>query len=89
MRPVAGIAVLTVGLGLVLLSVLCWPLWPPAVMGAVLVLSVLIERRYRGKASGPETGWQPTDEKFIDEESGRLMQVWYHPATGRRDYRPI
>ena len=42
MRPVAGIAVLTVGLGLVLLSVLCWPLWPPAVMGAVLVLSVLL-----------------------------------------------
>lgn len=89
MRPVAGIAVLALGLGLVLLSVLNWPLWQPAILGIVLALSVLIERRYRGKASGPKTGWQPTDEKFIDEESGQLMQVWYHPATGRRDYRPI
>jgi hypothetical protein len=87
----AGIVVLSVGLGMVLISVLLWPLWPLAIMGSVLAVSALIERRYRGGGSPPgtEPGWQPTEEKFIDEESGRLMQVWYHPATGQRDYRPV
>jgi hypothetical protein len=56
-------------------------------MGGVLALSVVIERRYRGKASGPKPAG--SHGKFIDEETGQLMQVWYHPATGRRDYRPL
>lgn len=46
--------------------------------------------RYRGgrKApSGPD-GAAPTDEVFIDPDTGRRMRVWYDPATGRRDYRP-
>jgi hypothetical protein len=36
----------------------------------------------------PESGWEPTPEKFLDEDTGQVMQVWYHPGTGQRDYRP-
>lgn len=44
--------------------------------------------RYRGSRNGPSNGGKPTDEVFIDPESGRRMRVWYDPATGKRDYRP-
>jgi hypothetical protein len=87
MRPLAGIAVLALGGALLIVSILLWPLWPPALFGLILIASALIERRYHGKAAA-QTGWQPTPEKFIDDETGRLMQVWYNPATGQRDYRP-
>ncbi len=87
MRPLAGIAVLTLGGGSVLVSLLLWPFWPPALFGLVLIASALIERRYRA-APTPQAGWEPTPEKFFDDETGRLMQVWYNPATGQRDYRP-
>lgn len=88
MRPIAGMLVLSVGLGLVLIALWFWPMWPLAVMGGILAASALIERRYRrsSPAAGP---WQPTNEKFVDDESGRIMQVWYNPETGQRDYRPL
>jgi membrane protein implicated in regulation of membrane protease activity len=88
MRPVASIAVLSIGLALVAVSLAFWPVWPLGLMGAVLALSVLVERRYRRRSELPETGWEPTSEKFLDEDTGQVMQVWYHPATGQRDYRP-
>ncbi|WP_068089157.1 hypothetical protein [Novosphingobium rosa] len=88
MRPVASIAVLSIGVALVAVSLAFWPAWPLGVMGAVLAISVLVDRRYRGRAEPPVTGWEPTTEKFLDEETGQVMQVWYHPGTGQRDYRP-
>ena len=30
--------------------------------------------------------WQPTAEKFIDDESGRPVTVWFNPKTGARRY---
>lgn len=88
MRPVAGLLALSLGGLLVAAALGFWPVWPLGVMGALLALSVLVERRYRRRASLPETGWEPTSEKFLDEDTGQVMQVWYHPATGQRDYRP-
>jgi hypothetical protein len=46
--------------------------------------------RYRGSRKAPPgpSGAAPTEEVFIDPETGRRMRVWYDPATGRRDYRP-
>lgn len=92
MRPVASIAMLSIGLALVVAALAFWPMWPGAVplgvLGAIMAVLVLVERRYRGQASQPVDGWEPTPEKFLDEDSGQLMQVWYHPGTGQRDYRP-
>jgi hypothetical protein len=61
--------------------------WPMAVWGLVLLLAVVFERwRYtqRGDSGGGE--WQATPERFIDPESGKLMQVLYQPVTGERRY---
>lgn len=46
--------------------------------------------RYRGgwKATGAGGAATPTDEVFVDPETGRRMRVWYDAATGARDYRP-
>ena len=42
------------------------------------------DRRYHG-ARGD--GFQATEETFRDPTTGRLMQVFFDPATGRRQYR--
>jgi hypothetical protein len=57
--------------------------------GVVLFAAVLFERwRYR-KTPATGDGWQSTDERFIDPETGRLTQVIYNPKTGDRVYQPI
>jgi hypothetical protein len=43
--------------------------------------------RYRPGRSGPSPRAHPTDEVFIDPETGRRMRVWYDPASGAREYR--
>jgi hypothetical protein len=60
---------------------------------AVVVVGVIVALfgwdRYRGSRKGVGQGGasQPTDEVFIDPDTGRRMRVWYDPATGKRDYR--
>ena len=44
-----------------------------------------IEAPARG---GRAVGIQPTEEVFVDPETGRRMRVWYDEDTGRREYRP-
>ena len=57
-------------------------------LGLVLIGAALIERwRYkRLAASRPGPEWVATEERFIDPESGRLVTVYYHRATGERRY---
>jgi hypothetical protein len=92
MRPLVGLAVLVLGGGLLVLSLLLWPFWPPAFFGLLLIASALVERRYRARRHPQgdwQPPWQPTPERFIDDETGATMQVWYNPQTGQRDYRPL
>jgi hypothetical protein len=58
------------------------------VWGAVLVLSLLVERfRYKPLAvSRPGPGWQRTTERFVDDETGQNVTVYIEPATGERAY---
>jgi hypothetical protein len=45
--------------------------------------------RYSGsRKSASGSTAQPTDEVFIDPDTGRRMRVWYDKRTGKRDYRP-
>ena len=55
---------------------------------AVLILGLLVERwRYRELAgTRPGPGWEKTGERFVDPETGKLVTVWFHPATGERRY---
>jgi hypothetical protein len=60
---------------------------------AIVVVGVVVALfgwdRYRGSrksASGTSVA-QPTDEVFVDPQSGKRMRVWYDPTTGQREYR--
>lgn len=59
-----------------------------AVPGLVLLFGLLVEPwRYKPLTGRrPGAGWIPTDERFIDPESGKLVAVFYEPATGERRY---
>jgi hypothetical protein len=51
-------------------------------------------RRLRGRghghghASNPAPGWRPTNERFRDPGTQRIMRVWIDPASGDRHYVP-
>ena len=59
---------------------------PPTLMLAALAVALLVERRRYGVHAAPAPGAAPTVERFVDPESGRMMRVWYDPATGERSY---
>jgi hypothetical protein len=76
-------------------------LWAIVLGGAGLV-GVSFERlRYRSEAAerrreeagagggeprAPQHPFRPTDERFVDPTTGRLMRVYLDPATGERRY---
>ena len=39
--------------------------------------------RGHGDADAPGAGWQPTNERFRDPRSGKVMRVWVDAAGGR------
>jgi hypothetical protein len=57
------------------------------VFAAIVLITALLEPIY-GRANGAPRGigWRPTDERFIDPESGKLVTVWFDPASGERRY---
>ena len=61
---------------------------------AVIVMGIIIGifglDRYRGarKNPGEASNARPTDEVFVDPETGRRTRVWYDASTGQREYRP-
>ena len=59
-----------------------------SIWAAILLVGLLIERwRYKGlSAAPPGPDWQLTDERFVDPETGKLVTVYFHPATGERRY---
>jgi hypothetical protein len=59
-----------------------------AIPGLVLLFALVVERwRYKPVTGGaPGAGWVPTNERFVDPESGKLVTVFYQPATGERRY---
>jgi hypothetical protein len=61
---------------------------PLAVCGAILAGSLLVERwRYQGLTDDRlGRNWQATAERFVDPETGRLVTVFFNPATGERRY---
>jgi len=59
-----------------------------AVPSVILLFALLVERwRYKPlKDHRPGRDWLPTDERFVDPESGKLVTVFYKPSTGERRY---
>jgi hypothetical protein len=56
--------------------------------GLVLMFGLLVERwRYKPVTiHRPGPDWVPTNERFIDPESGETVTVFYQPSTGERRY---
>jgi hypothetical protein len=59
-----------------------------AVPGLVLLFALVVERwRYKPVTCRPPgADWVPIQERFVDPESGKLVTVFYQPATGERRY---
>jgi hypothetical protein len=69
------------------MSVTSWVIIAIVIVGIVIALFGL--DRYRGsRKSTNGSAAQPTDEVFIDPETGRTMRVWYDQGSGEREYRP-
>ncbi len=69
------------------MHVLEWAILAVVIVG--IVIALFGWDRYRGSrrpAGGTSTA-QPTDEVFVDPQSGQRMRVWYNPTTGQREYR--
>jgi len=57
---------------------------------AGIVIALFGWDRYRGGRGSSSTGSgaQPTDEVFLDPDTGQRMRVWFDAQTGQREYRP-
>jgi len=74
--------------GGVAMAVLC--IFPAAIglgaWGVILLIGLLIVRwRYKPlseRSPGPD--WAATGERFVDPETGKLVMVYYHRASGER-----
>lgn len=69
------------------MSVTGWVIIAIVIIGVVTALFGLDRYRGSGKSSSGSAA-QPTDEVFIDPETGRKMRVWYDQRSGKREYRP-
>ena len=61
------------------------------ILGGLTIVSVGLESRY-GRPGAPTDvpphAWELTNEKFVDDETGRVLEVWIDPLTGERRYEP-
>jgi hypothetical protein len=64
-----------------------WIILAVVIVGIIVALAGL--DRYRGSRRGAADtdALKPTDEVFVDPETGRRTRVWYDAASGRREYR--
>ena len=59
-----------------------------AINGLLITGAILFERSgYRSQVNRTRGNWQPTGERFNDPTSGQVVEVYYNPQTGERDYR--
>ncbi len=84
-----GLGVLLLAAGAVLGAVCSLGLfWRLALPGVLLIAAGLVElwryKRLSGERPGPE--WVATGERFVDPETGRIVTVYSHPASGQRRY---
>lgn len=61
--------------------------WPALICAGLLAVGVFHEHLLYRSGKAPRGGtWQPTAERFRDDESGALVTVWFNPVTGERRY---
>jgi hypothetical protein len=87
---VCVIGLLFAGAAIALAALRCYPAAGMLAVWAVIFLGGLAVERWRYKkllgAAPPGPDWQATEERFVDPETGRLVTVYFQPATGERRY---
>ncbi len=60
-------------------------------VGFGVLTAGLAFERWRYVRSGDRSWgpWEATGERFVDPTTDRLIEVYYNPETGERDYRPV
>ena len=59
-----------------------------AINGLIITGGILFERSgYRSNVDRMQGKWRPTGERFNDPTTGQVVEVYYNPQTGERDYR--
>jgi hypothetical protein len=63
-------------------------LWVLAVWAAIVAAGIAFERyRYKPLIRGaPGPRWEKTNERFVDDESGKTITVYVDRQTGERQY---
>jgi hypothetical protein len=63
---------------------------PFAIWSGVIFVAIVIERwRYNAKPKIAQPDEVATGERFVDPETGVLMEVMYSSRTGERRYVPV
>jgi hypothetical protein len=63
------------------------PGWAALVLGGLIVIGLLAERViYKPLSKKPPPGWQRTGERFVDDATGKTVEVFYDPKSGQRQY---
>jgi hypothetical protein len=59
-----------------------------AINGLLIAGGILFERSgYRSPVNRMQGKWQHTGERFNDPTTGQVVEVYFNPQTGERDYR--
>ncbi|HSN18114.1 MAG TPA: hypothetical protein VLV87_07875 [Gammaproteobacteria bacterium] len=86
-KVVLGFAILMLGGGVLLLFAQPENAFPLLMFGVLLTLGTVFERwRYKQPKTAATARGSATGERFVDPETGALMEVWYDAATGERSY---
>ena len=86
-RLLLGLGILMLLAGASLVTVDPADAAPLVVFGGLLTLSGVFERwRYKQPKTAAAARGSATGERFVDPESGALMEVWYDATTGERSY---
>jgi hypothetical protein len=84
---ISGIAIAAVAFTLVL-TMQEPGAWPALAASLAIAIGCLWERRYHAAQQGfpADARFNPTGERFVDPETGRVTSAWVDPATGERRY---
>ena len=84
-----GFGVLCIACGAAVFFTGAWPGgFAPMIFGALLLLGTLGEQLiYKPVERGrPGPGWVATEERFLDDATGKPIRVWVEPKSGERAY---
>lgn len=86
-KIISGLAIAMVAFTLVL-TMQERAAWPTLAASLLFAMGTVWERRYHAAQQGfpPSDRFNPTGERFVDPETGRVTSAWVDPATGERRY---